>query len=932
MKPWPSVLGTTTVVVMYALIFAAVLITDQLPAIPDSAHQHGLNLAQAWKDLHVISTRPHPYNSHANDLVHSYLLSRLQPVAAAYPHVHVVDDRISNASYDQIYFEGTNILVKVDGTDPDQSGAVLFSAHYDSVSTSNGATDDGMGIVSMLQMVQKLAETRSKRTAIFNFNNGEEDGLNGAHAFLQHPWSNLTATFLNLEGASSGSRPILFRGTSTKPLRAFLHKHVPHPHGTVLAGDAFAKGIIRSRTDYSVYFEGGGMQGVDLAFYKGRSSYHTKYDTIPFLRGGTRALWRMMESVDGAGRALLDQDDSEPAGDVVYFDLFGRSMVMFSLSAMQTFNTVFLAAAPVIVLSLTASRRLTASKSSQAGLIRRLWHAGSVLDFSWVRFWIGLTAVIASQAGLVLAYVALNKYVVYSYAYLIIATAISLVYLVFSISFSSSSILRNHAASTSDATPQLLQLVVFTYLLLLATTTLVPIGGTYIFTALATCAFLGWAVGAADKLINRQDGVTRATDTDVDDQSEEEPTEVTPLIERHSSQTSLTVIPQGDCCVWFIQLALVVPIPVVLVAHISDLLVGAMPQGIVDGGPVWLVYAALCLISTLLVLPLAPFISSYPSSPPLALAPPFQHLNSAKTLFRILLVAFGISAAYTSGLLGVFFTPTVPPNTRLGFPFSMEIPMKVFFQQRVEVVAPWVKGGSKSESATDIRVRPTTYLTGIPHYLERLIVPALPSAIENGAECIQDDDRPGLIRCGWPSGDDMIPSPGKGGSASEPEDTASGRDAQVLSKNPWIKSSISRRSQTSARIWIRGTNTRACRVYFDNVKAAKWSVAGGTPGVQKGYEAYETKEGRGLTELRVWSRTWDREFEIDVEFVEGAEKIKGSVACEWSEYESGTVGIQHHLVGSTIPAYEEVLRFFPRWATLTKLTDGLVEVWSAFEI
>jgi Zn-dependent M28 family amino/carboxypeptidase len=83
-----------------------------------------------------------------------------------------------------IYFEGTNILVKIDGTSsaPDSEEGVLFSAHYDSVSTAPGATDDGMGVVTLLQLVQYFADNRMPRTAVFNINNGEEDWLNGAHA------------------------------------------------------------------------------------------------------------------------------------------------------------------------------------------------------------------------------------------------------------------------------------------------------------------------------------------------------------------------------------------------------------------------------------------------------------------------------------------------------------------------------------------------------------------------------------------------------------------------------------------------------------------------------------------------------------------------------------------------------------------------------
>ena len=59
---------------------------------------------------------------------------------------------------------------------------MLFSAHFDSVSTAPGATDDGMSVVALLQLVDFLSKNRSRRTAVFNINNGEEDGLHGAQA------------------------------------------------------------------------------------------------------------------------------------------------------------------------------------------------------------------------------------------------------------------------------------------------------------------------------------------------------------------------------------------------------------------------------------------------------------------------------------------------------------------------------------------------------------------------------------------------------------------------------------------------------------------------------------------------------------------------------------------------------------------------------
>lgn len=159
-----------------------------------------------------ITQRPHPFNAHSNDEVHQYLLSRIEGIAKDHEHVHFSNDLFTNASYVSgqlgTYFEGRNILVKVDGTDPDLSepDGILFAAHYDSVHTAPGATDNAMSVAALLNMVELLSkpENRPRRTAVFFLNNGEEEGLNGSHMFFEHPWSRLTSTFMNIEGAGAG--------------------------------------------------------------------------------------------------------------------------------------------------------------------------------------------------------------------------------------------------------------------------------------------------------------------------------------------------------------------------------------------------------------------------------------------------------------------------------------------------------------------------------------------------------------------------------------------------------------------------------------------------------------------------------------------------------------------------------------------------------
>lgn len=228
----------------YIAIFAVLLTTHlTVPSAP-SKTPAGTNLTQAWIDLEQITRHFHPYNSHANDEVREYLLSRVKDIVTSKKlgdRVHIIDDNVSNVTFSNgntsIYFEGTNIIVAVRGSEDHEdlysdtplttirsptNGGVLVNAHYDSVSSGYGATDDGVGVVSVLQLLSYLTEPDHwpKKTVVLLLNNGEEDYLNGAKAFMKHPISQLPHVFLNLEGAGAGGRATLFRttGTSLQPI------------------------------------------------------------------------------------------------------------------------------------------------------------------------------------------------------------------------------------------------------------------------------------------------------------------------------------------------------------------------------------------------------------------------------------------------------------------------------------------------------------------------------------------------------------------------------------------------------------------------------------------------------------------------------------------------------------------------------------------
>lgn len=277
-----------------------------------------------------------------------------------------------------VYFEGTNIIVYIRGTEDEEGewwktdlssaithgqGGVLVSAHYDSVSTGFGATDDGVGVITILQLIRYFTTfgNRPKKGIVALLNNGEEDFLNGARAFTQHPMSLFTHTFLNLEGAGAGGRAVLFRTTDTEVTRAYAQSR--NPFGTVVAADGFKQGFIRSQTDYIIFDEVLGLRGLDVAFWAPRARYHTDQDDIRHT--SVDSIWHMLSAALTTVKSLTsDTSDTfnSPRGDRasgkvkngngsdgVWFDLFGKGFAVFGLRTLFAWSVTFLVACPLAI-------------------------------------------------------------------------------------------------------------------------------------------------------------------------------------------------------------------------------------------------------------------------------------------------------------------------------------------------------------------------------------------------------------------------------------------------------------------------------------------------------------------------------------------------------------------------------------------------------
>lgn len=332
-------------------------------SLPTSKHETAL-LEDSWLDLQKIGAFKHPYGSEGNKYVHDFLESKIVSTVkkAGLPYIEVDNDMNNNNSIlfksyinSVAYYESNNILVRINGT-RDDLPALLISSHYDSVPSSFGITDDGVGVASLLGVLNHFTSGKAGqplRTLVFNFNNNEEAGLYGAYGFLNHPWSKQTKYFINLEGTGQGGKAILFRGTDYGITKEY--GSVRYPYASSIFQQAFNGRLIHSETDYKVHFEDGGLRGIDIAFYKPRDIYHTGKDNIRHT--SKLATWHMLSSaLDFVTKVSseeldIDQDyleDIKPKTQYASFASFLNYFFIISLPTLIAFNVAVLVIAPVV--------------------------------------------------------------------------------------------------------------------------------------------------------------------------------------------------------------------------------------------------------------------------------------------------------------------------------------------------------------------------------------------------------------------------------------------------------------------------------------------------------------------------------------------------------------------------------------------------------
>jgi hypothetical protein len=252
-----------------------------------------------------------------------------------------------------------NIVARVPGTAGGR--ALMLAAHYDSVPTGPGASDDGAGVATLLETLRALKSGPPLRNdLILVFTDAEELGLLGARGFVDaHPWMKDVALVLNFEARGAGGPSLMFETSDGNGALIRELAAAPRPVANSLMYAVYKR--LPNDTDMTV-FKGAGAAGLNFAYADRITSYHTALDSAEEL--DERSLQHHGSYALALARRFGDLDLSNlKSRDAVYFNALGPVFVRYS---------------EAWVVPLTATVCLLSVVAALAGLKRRRLSFGGV--------------------------------------------------------------------------------------------------------------------------------------------------------------------------------------------------------------------------------------------------------------------------------------------------------------------------------------------------------------------------------------------------------------------------------------------------------------------------------------------------------------------------------------------------------------------------
>ena len=322
---WRSSLLALGVVVLILTALAAKSLLISLPPVHNSPGEFDATRAKARLAYILGDQRPHPADSAADDAVRARLVATLQQMGIK----PIVRDQFACNDFQRarlVSCARVHNVIAILG--PRTGKALLLSAHYDSVPVGPGASDDGVGVATLLEVGSILKDRPLKRPVILLFNEGEELGLIGARAFLADPLSRSVDSVLNFE-ARGVTGPVTMFETSRPNAAAIdaFAKAVKRPFASSLSTDVYH--LLPNDTDVTTYNERGWLT-LNFAMAGNETRYHSPGDDLAGL--DPRSLQHMGDQALAVS-SELSAGLPHAHGQRIFMDVLGRAFVQIPQTA-----------------------------------------------------------------------------------------------------------------------------------------------------------------------------------------------------------------------------------------------------------------------------------------------------------------------------------------------------------------------------------------------------------------------------------------------------------------------------------------------------------------------------------------------------------------------------------------------------------------------
>jgi Peptidase family M28 len=350
--------GLIIAVVGAALLLAVTLLAYRTPVpLPANAPATVFSAVRArdiLKEL-VGDGVPHPIGSAADARVRDRIVKRL----SALGYTTELQSGVACNTYGECGTP-TNIVATRGAIGGDD--AVMIAAHYDSVPSGPGASDDGVGVANLLEVARVLtALPATRHPIVLLVTDGEEAGLLGAQLFArEHRLAKRIKAAVNMDTRGVSGPSLMFEtGTANAWLMRLYGGATLEPITNSLCYVIYKS--LPNNTDFTVFKEAG-YQGLNFAFIGDVAYYHTPLDN--WENSSATTMQHQGANALGSLLALADSKDlSPPASDSLFFDVLARTVIVWPIAAVLP---AALAALAIVVLGqmlLMRSSLLTAQQA-----------------------------------------------------------------------------------------------------------------------------------------------------------------------------------------------------------------------------------------------------------------------------------------------------------------------------------------------------------------------------------------------------------------------------------------------------------------------------------------------------------------------------------------------------------------------------------------